>query len=96
MNYFQSHTKTQEQFDVDVLVEEAPIFDLIIYNDDVNTFEHVIKCLVEICEHEEIQAEQCTMLIHYKGRCSVKRADYETLEPICSALLDKGLRAKIE
>jgi ATP-dependent Clp protease adaptor protein ClpS len=96
MNYFQSHTKTQEQFDVDVLVEEAPIFDLIIYNDDVNTFEHVIKCLVEICEHEEIQAEQCTMLIHYKGRCSVKRADYETLEPICSALLDKGLSAKIE
>jgi ATP-dependent Clp protease adaptor protein ClpS len=96
MNYFQSHTKTQEQFDLDVLVEEAPIFDLIIYNDDVNTFEHVIKCLVEICEHEEIQAEQCTMLIHYKGRCSVKRADYETLEPICSALLDKGLSAKIE
>ena len=96
MNYFQSHTKTQEQFDEDVLVEEAPIFDLIIYNDDVNTFEHVIKCLVEICEHEEIQAEQCTMLIHYKGRCSVKRADYETLEPICSALLDKGLSAKIE
>jgi len=96
MNYFQSHTKTQEQFDVDVLVEEAPIFDLIIYNDDVNTFDHVIKCLVEICEHEEIQAEQCTMLIHYKGRCSVKRADYETLEPICSALLDKGLSAKIE
>ena len=96
MNSLQSHTKTQEQFDVDVLVEDAPIFDLIIYNDDVNTFEHVIKCLVEICEHEEIQAEQCTMLIHYKGRCSVKRADYETLEPICSALLDKGLSAKIE
>lgn len=96
MNYFQSHTKIQEQFDLDVLVEESPIFDLIIYNDDVNTFEHVIKCLVEICEHEEIQAEQCTMLIHYKGRCSVKRADYETLEPICSALLDKGLSAKIE
>ena len=88
--------QTQEQFDVDVLVEDAPIFDLIIYNDDVNTFEHVIKCLVEICEHEEIQAEQCTMLIHYKGRCSVKRADYETLEPICTALLDKGLSAKIE
>lgn len=96
MNYFQSHTKTQEQFDLDVLVEEAPIFDLIIYNDDVNTFEHVIKCLVEICEHEEIQAEQCTMLIHYKGRCSVKRADYETLEPLCTALLHKGLSAKIE
>ena len=96
MNSFQSNTKTQEQFDADVLAEEEPIFNLIIYNDDVNTFDHVIKCLVEICEHEAIQAEQCTMLIHYKGRCSVKRADYETLEPFCTALLDKGLSAKIE
>ena len=96
MNHFHFNIQTQEQFDLDVLVEEAPIFDLIIYNDDVNTFDHVIKCLVDICEHEAIQAEQCTMLIHYKGRCSVKRADYETLEPICSALLDKGLSAKIE
>lgn len=92
--YFKIQTK--EQYEEDVLVEEAPLFDLIIYNDDVNTFDHVITCLVEICEHDEIQAEQCTILIHYKGKCAVKRADYETLEPLCTALLDKGLSAKIE
>jgi ATP-dependent Clp protease adaptor protein ClpS len=96
MNSIRFEIQTQEQLDLDVLVEEAPILDLIIYNDDVNTFDHVIRCLIEICEHEEIQAEQCTMLIHYKGKCSVKRADYETLEPMCTALLDKGLSAKIE
>lgn len=96
MNNVHFKIQTQEQLELDVLVEEAPILDLIIYNDDVNTFDHVIKCLVEICEHEEIQAEQCTLLIHYKGKCSVKRGDYEALEPMCVALLDKGLSAKIE
>ena len=96
MNYFQSHTKTQEQFDLDVLVEEAPIFDLIIYNDDVNTFDHVIESLVKVCKHQMIQAEQCTWIIHYKGKCQVKRGEYDELEMMCTALLDRGISAEIE
>jgi ATP-dependent Clp protease adaptor protein ClpS len=70
--------------------------DLIIFNDDFNTFDHVISCLVEICEHEMIQAEQCTLIIHHKGKCQVKRGEYEKLEPLCTALLERGLSAEIQ
>lgn len=70
--------------------------DLIVYNDDVNTFDHVIDSLIKVCEHKPLQAEQCTWLIHYKGKCQVKRADFETLEPMCTALLDRGISAEIE
>jgi ATP-dependent Clp protease adaptor protein ClpS len=69
---------------------------LILYNDDVNTFEFVIECLIKICKHDIIQAEQCTYLVHYKGKCSVKTATYKELKPICEALLEKGLTAAIE
>jgi len=70
--------------------------DLIVYNDDYNTFDHVIDSLVKVCKHEFIQAEQCTWLIHYKGKCQVKRGEYEKLEPLCTALLDRGISAEIE
>ncbi len=70
--------------------------DLIVYNDDVNTFDHVIESLIKVCKHEVEQAEQCTWLIHYKGKCSVKRGDYETLSLLCTALLDRGISAEIE
>ena len=70
--------------------------DLIVYNDDVNTFDHVIESLIKVCKHELEQAEQCTWLIHYKGKCSVKRGDYETLSLLCTALLDRGISAEIE
>lgn len=78
--------------------EETDITDkqIILYNDDFNTFEHVINCLIEICKHNLIQAEQCTYLVHYKGKCSVKKGSYESLEPMCTALLEKGLTAEIE
>lgn len=69
---------------------------VILYNDDVNTFEFVIESLIKVCKHEPVQAEQCTYLVHYKGRCSVKRGPYEKLEPICTALLERGLTAAIE
>lgn len=90
--------------DYDVLEEivtqakevEQELHDLILYNDDVNTFEFVIESLMEICEHELIQAEQCTYLVHYKGKCSVKRGSFKKLEPLCTAFLDRGLSAKIE
>lgn len=70
--------------------------DLIVFNDDVNTFDHVIDSLIKVCKHETEQATQCTYIIHYKGKCQVKRGDYDTLEPMCTALLDRGISAEIQ
>jgi len=70
--------------------------DLIIYNDDVNTFDFVIESLVKICGHSSIQAEQCTWIIHHNGKCSVKRGVFEKLKPMAEAFLDRGISAKIE
>ena len=69
---------------------------LVVYNDDVNTFEFVIKTLIKVCEHDLIQAEQCTHIIHYKGRCSVKVGSEKKLVPVCTRLLNMGLTAQIE
>jgi ATP-dependent Clp protease adaptor protein ClpS len=69
---------------------------IIVYNDDFNTFDFVIESLIKVCKHESVQAEQCTFLIHYKGKCSVKRGSYKELEPMCTALLERGLTAEIE
>jgi len=82
----------------DVLVEEKVegTNEIILYNDDYNTFEHVIFCLVRYCDHDSLQAEQCAYIVHYNGRCSVKNGSYKELQPICEALLEKGLTAKIE
>ena len=69
---------------------------LILYNDDVNTFDFVIDTLINVCNHELEQAVQCTYLIHYTGKCAVKAGSYEKLNPLCSALADRGLGAVIE
>jgi ATP-dependent Clp protease adaptor protein ClpS len=69
---------------------------LIVYNDDFNTFDHVIECLMDLCGHTAEQAEQCTMLIHYKGKCDVKRDSVKQLKPIFEGLCDRGLTAAIE
>ena len=69
---------------------------LILYNDDVNTFEFVTDSLIKVCRHDAIQAEQCTYLVHFAGRCAVKTAHYKKLKPMCEALLERGLTAKIE
>ena len=68
---------------------------LILYNDDVNTFDHVIDCLVRICKHDELQAEQCALLVHFKGKCDVKHGERADLMAMCQALLDEGLSATI-
>ena len=87
----------QEREDEDLLLDDVDVeaFTLIVYNDDVNTFDHVIRSLVEICGHDPLQAEQCTMMVHYKGKCSVKCGDWELLRPMCEALLSRGISAKI-
>jgi ATP-dependent Clp protease adaptor protein ClpS len=69
--------------------------DLVIYNDEVNTFEHVINALVKVCKHETIQAEQCTWIIHYNGKCAVKKGEFEKLKPMKDALCERGIDAKI-
>lgn len=70
--------------------------DLIVFNDDVNTFDHVIDSLIKVCKHNALQAEQCTHIVHYKGKCQVKHGDWDTLEPMCTALLDRGITAEIQ
>jgi ATP-dependent Clp protease adaptor protein ClpS len=70
--------------------------DLILHNDDVNTFDFVIETLVEICEHNLLQAEQCAHIVHYNGKCAVKKGSYDDLEPLCLELLKRGLSATID
>jgi len=85
--------KTQD----DVLVEEAvgSNHEILLHNDDVNTFDHVIETLIRVCKHEALQAEQCALLVHYKGKCTVKTGAIEELKPQCTALLDAGLSAEL-
>ncbi|MEJ6698926.1 MAG: ATP-dependent Clp protease adaptor ClpS [Flavobacteriaceae bacterium] len=70
--------------------------EIILYNDDVNTFDHVINTLISVCDHTLEQAEQCSLIVHYKGKCSVKTGSYSDLKPICTELLQAGLSAEIE
>ena len=69
--------------------------DLVVYNDDINTFDHVINSLIKVCKHDTIQAEQCTWIIHYNGKCAVKKGEFKKLKPMCDALCEKGIDAKI-
>ncbi len=92
---FNKHTKTLEQLDLDVLTEEENINNIVLFNDDVNTFEWVIECLMKYCGHDPIQAEQCAHIVHYKGKCAVKEGSFDSLKPICETLLEKGLSAEI-
>lgn len=77
---------------LDRLIDKRSI---VLFNDDVNSFDHVINSLIKYCDHTAIQAEQCAHLVHYKGKCDIKGGTLEELKPICSALLDKGLSAEI-
>lgn len=91
---------TQEQIlekvSTKTLTKEDREKEIIVYNDEVNTFDYVIQMLMQICDHDLLQAEQCTLLIHYKGKCAVKTGSYEDLEPRCSHLLEAGLSAEIQ
>ncbi|WP_242087439.1 ATP-dependent Clp protease adaptor ClpS [Aestuariivivens sediminis] len=69
--------------------------EIVLYNDDVNTFDHVIETLIYACDHTAEQAEQCSIIVHYKGKCTVKTGSYNDLKPRCTMLLDAGLSAEI-
>lgn len=91
---FNHQTDTQEE--VVSLEDLIGTYNIVLYNDDVNTFDWVIDCLIELCGHNSEQAEQCALLVHFRGKCQVKKGSYNELRPICEALLDRGLSAKLE
>lgn len=70
-------------------------YEIVLFNDDYNTFDHVIETLIYACDHTAEQAEQCAILVHYKGKCTVKTGEIKELEPKCSKLLEAGLSAEI-
>lgn len=87
----------QEQELTDVLeaVETTDLMDLVVFNDDVNTFDHVIETLIRVCEHTPEQAEQCTLIIHYRGKCTVKSGSFDFLRPMREAICEVGIDARI-
>ena len=88
-------TKEKIQEDVEVAEKESNLNEIVLYNDDVNTFDHVINSLIFACEHTPEQAEQCSIIVHYKGKCTVKTGEFNELKPRCSMLLEAGLSAEI-
>jgi len=88
-------TKHKHSEELLVNQKEKSLNEIVLYNDDVNTFDHVIETLIAACDHTPEQAEQCSLIVHYKGQCTVKTGEYEDLEPRCTLLLDAGLSAEI-
>lgn len=88
-------TKRKIQEEIDVFEKETNQYEIVLFNDEVNTFDFVIDSLIEVCDHTLEQAEQCTILVHYKGKCTVKTGEYNDLKPRCLRLLSKGLSAEI-
>lgn len=88
-------TKTETHEETEVSEQLTDKHSIILFDDDVNTFDFVIDTLVELCQHDVIQAEQCATLVHYKGKCDVKSGEYTALEPICNEMLNRGLTAEI-
>ncbi len=85
--------RLQESFLVDE--QEKNLNEIVLFNDDVNTFDHVIQTLIDVCEHTPEQAEQCSIIVHHNGKCTVKTGEYTELKPRCTRLLQAGLNAEI-
>ncbi|SHK80468.1 ATP-dependent Clp protease adaptor protein ClpS [Chitinophaga jiangningensis] len=96
MEHTNTEVITEEQEDVLVAEDEQFPFNLVVWNDDVNTFDWVIASLIEVCGHTHEQAEQCALIIHFNGKYAVKQGEYRKLRPLCEALLERGLSATIE
>jgi ATP-dependent Clp protease adaptor protein ClpS len=86
-------------FDFEELLEtttvEVAVYKLVVFNDDINTFDHVIETLCRVCGHSLIQAEQCTIIIHYKGKCTVKTGDWEDLARMRNQICNAGISAEV-
>ncbi len=88
---------TKEEISEELLVKDKTVKqrEIVLFNDEVNTFDHVIDTLIAVCEHSPEQAEQCSLIVHYNGKCTVKTGEYNDLKPRCSRLLQAGLSAEI-
>lgn len=88
---------TQEEVLQEVKEEilSSDVKDLVVFNDDYNTFDHVINTLIKVCKHTPHQAEQCTWIIHYKGKCAVRKGTFEELKPMRQGICDAGISAEI-
>ncbi|GAA4403351.1 ATP-dependent Clp protease adaptor ClpS [Nibrella viscosa] len=86
-----------EDPNVEVLDEviETDVYNLVVFNDDVNTFDHVIDTLIDVCAHTPEQAEQCTLIIHYRGKCTVKNGSWEELVPMRNEICRRGISAEV-
>lgn len=86
---------TEDEVELLEVIEITEQMELVVFNDDFNTFEHVIRTLIKVCKHTPEQAEQCTWLIHHKGRCTVKLGTFDFLKPYRDAICEEGIDAKI-
>jgi ATP-dependent Clp protease adaptor protein ClpS len=93
---FEGSGRPQETVETDVLTLTDEPFSLIVWNDEVNTFEWVIETLMEVCGHSNVQAEQCAYLIHFKGKYAVKNGNYDDLKHDCDAITERGISATVE
>lgn len=87
--------QAEEAVEVLEAIETTEIMDLVVFNDDVNTFDHVINTLIKVCKHSVEQAEQCTLIIHNTGKCAVKNGTFEYLRPMREAICEAGIDARI-
>ncbi len=94
MSFVLGHTQEEEEVLLQEELEGGYV--IVLYNDEVNTFDHVIDCLVKYCKHSLEQAEQCSLIVHYKGKCPVKQGSPDELQPVCDAMCRKGLNALVE
>ncbi len=86
----------QEDILIDEDVTNGELSFLVVYNDDFNTFDWVIQCFMEVCNHTQEQSEQLSLLVHFKGKATVKTGPFPVLKPMKDALVDRGLSAVIE
>jgi len=93
---FEGNSRPQQIVETDVLTLNEEPFSLIVWNDEINTFEWVIETLIQVCGHSSVQAEQCAYLIHFKGKYAVKNGTYDDLKQDCDAITDRGIGATIE
>ncbi|MBP6619990.1 ATP-dependent Clp protease adaptor ClpS [Lacihabitans sp. CCS-44] len=92
---FAPQTDVEVLIEEEIVVDEVKLYSVVVFNDETNTFDHVIDTLIDVCEHSQEQAEQCTLIIHFKGKCSVKNGDFDELAPIRNAICQRGISAEI-
>jgi ATP-dependent Clp protease adaptor protein ClpS len=96
VNIEKTNTQSDIAEDIDVMTSLDNPCQLIVWNDEVNTFEWVIETLVDVCKHSQEQAEQCAYLIHFRGKYAVKAGSYDDLKPACDAITERGINATVE